>query len=82
MNKQESKQKLEEEKKKILEALESMGRMDKKTHDWVATSEGAGSPEADSNEKADQNEEYELNSSIVDILEERLKAVEKDLEEK
>lgn len=67
---------LEVEKSKLIKELETVGR--KNPHvpgDWEAVATDLDSDSADENETADEIEEYENNSGIVDKLEVQLQNV-------
>jgi RNA polymerase-binding transcription factor DksA len=71
---------LEEEKKKLIKELETVGRKNTKVPgDWEAVATDLDSDSADENETADELEEYEGNIGIVDKLEVQLNSVEKAL---
>lgn len=73
-------EKLEQEKKVLLEELGQLGRVNQKTGDWESTPEEAGAPQADPNDAADRFEGFEERSSTLDSLESRLREVEAALE--
>lgn len=75
------KNKLEEEKKVLLEELNSIGKVDEKG-DWEAVPEGEMSTQEvqDEADMADKAEDYEKRSSILNSLEKRLGDINSALE--
>lgn len=75
------KNKLEEEKKVLLEELNSIGKVDK-NGDWEAAPEGEMSSQEvqDEADMADKAEDYEKRSSILNSLEKRLGDINNALE--
>ncbi len=77
---EELKNKLEKEKDILLGELKSVGRINPENkEDWEGTPGDLDISEADSNEVADKIEEFEERSATEEELEERLKEVEKAL---
>jgi RNA polymerase-binding transcription factor DksA len=70
---------LEEEKKKLIKELETVGRKTNVPGDWEAVATDLDSDSADENEVADEQEEYKSNEGIVGKLEIQLQNVEKAL---
>ncbi len=79
MNKDIYKKKLEEEKKLLEEELGALGRIDKTTGEWEATPEAQTAPEADENDLADRNEDYEERTATMSALMARLEDIDKAL---
>ncbi len=74
------KEKLKEEKAKLVEELRGLGKViDKETGDWEAVAENT-TPEADENDLADKFEEFQERSSTLETLELQLKDVNLALE--
>ncbi len=77
------KEKLEGEKKTLLEELGALGKRNPTTNDWDAIPE-ENTFDSDENDRADRAEQFELDTSIVRTLESKLNSVEaalKKLEE-
>jgi len=77
------KNKLEEEKKILEEELESIGKIvNKKTEDWEASPESETNTQEvqDEGDMAERSEDYEERASQLDVLEERLRNINKALE--
>lgn len=75
MDKQIQKNKLEEEKKNLLESMSSLGKSDK-TGDWETTLGDDNEQEVqDEADMAERSEEYQENTEILNNLEERLKDI-------
>jgi RNA polymerase-binding transcription factor DksA len=71
---------LDEEKKKLIKELETVGRKNPKVAGgWEAVATDLDSDSADENEVADEQEEYKSNEGIVGKLEIQLQNVEKAL---
>lgn len=68
------KERLLEEKKTLLEELSRLGKRNPTTNDWDAVPKESAY-ESDENDRADRAEQYELDTSIVNTLESRLKDV-------
>lgn len=70
-------EKLEAEKKILIEELSSLGRFDEKTNDWQAVPiiEETTVHEADENDLADHDEDFQTRSSTLNSLETRLNEV-------
>lgn len=71
------KEKLEAEKKTLMDELSGLGTRDKESGDWEATSPiEAGEPtESDENDLASRSEGFEERSSTLGVLEARLRDV-------
>ena len=70
------KDKLIEEKERLLKELASIGRINPDNpDDWEAVPVDAGSRESDPNDKADMIEDYETNTAILKQLEIQLQDV-------
>jgi DnaK suppressor protein len=70
------KQKLEEEKKTLLQELMSLGKKDPVSGDWEAVPQAFEAGEADPNTNADRFEDFEEKSALVAPLEAKLDQVE------
>ena len=75
MDKKKIKEQLEEERDVLIEQLKDMGKMNPETGDWEPTPEDLGYTESDQNDIADRFEEYESRSSMMEVLEPRLKNI-------
>ena len=75
LDKQKIKEKLEKEKALLLEGLKDMGKRNTDTGKWEATPEEQDVPEADQNNMADRFEDFEAKSSMIKVLEKRLKSI-------
>ena len=75
MDKKKIKEQLEEERDVLIEQLKDMGKMNPETGDWEPTPEDLGYTESDQNDMADRFEEFESRSSMMEVLEPRLKNV-------
>ena len=75
------KTKLEEEKKLLEEELSSIAKYDDKTGDWEAMPESQTAPEADENDLADREENYNERVGTLSALEGRFNDVKNALEE-
>lgn len=72
--------KLMEEKGKLIEELSSISTQDPENPDnWQPVGDGSSQTSADSNKRADNIEEYESNTAIVNDLESRLLEVNNSL---
>ncbi len=71
---------LEEEQKLLTDELLGMGAYKDNGGTWQAKPSVQTAPEADMNDLADRNEDFEEKSSIVFTLGERMKDIEKALE--
>jgi DnaK suppressor protein len=75
MDKQTQKNKLEEEKKNLLQSMSPLGKSDK-TGDWETTLNDDNEQEVqDEADMAERAEEYQENTQILNNLEERLKDI-------
>ena len=70
------KQKLEEEKARLVAELNKIGKLDPETGEWEATPEAYDQSEADYTNAADRNEDFEEKSSLMTELEARYIEVE------
>ena len=75
LDKKKIKEKLETERDILVEQLKDMGKLDPETGDWEATPEEISSPESDQNDMADRFEDFEAKSSMIKVLEPRLKNI-------
>lgn len=81
LDKDKIKEKLEEEKNKLIGQLGDIGKLNPETGDWEAVPEEMSEPESDQNDMADRFEEFEGRSSTLNVLEERLRNVLKALKD-
>lgn len=70
------KTKLEEEKKVLEIELSSVAKKDPTTGNWNAVPESQSAPEADENDMASREEDYEERGALVEILGKRIKDIE------
>jgi RNA polymerase-binding transcription factor DksA len=75
LNKLKIKEKLEKERDMLLEQMKDMGKMNPKTGEWEATPENSTFKETDQNDMADRFEDFESKSSMIEVLEERLRSI-------
>lgn len=75
LDKKKIKEKLEQERDVLLNQMKDMGKLDPETGDWEATPEEMSGPELDPNDMADRFEDYESKSSMIKVLEPKLKNV-------
>ncbi|HPS21435.1 MAG TPA: hypothetical protein PLO44_01345 [Candidatus Paceibacterota bacterium] len=75
LDKKKIKEKLEKERDTLLEQMRDMGKLNPETGDWEAVPEEITTPESDPNDMADRFEDFEAKSSMIDVLEQRLKAI-------
>ena len=75
LDKKKIKEKLEKERDTLLEEMRDMGKLNPETGEWEATPEEIDHPEADQNDMADRFEDFEARSSMIKVLEPRLKNV-------
>lgn len=79
---EEYKNKLENEKKLLEEELSAIGKIvNKKIEDWKASPESETNTQEvqDEGDLAERSEDYEERASQLDVLEERLKSINKSL---
>lgn len=69
------KEKLEKERDALIAQLGDMGRLDPETNEWEATPEANEFKESDQNDMADRFEDFESKSSMIEVLEPRLKNI-------
>ena len=81
LDKKKIKEKLEKERDVILEELGDIGKLNPETGEWEATPEEQDVPESDQNDMADRFEEFESRSSMMRVLEPRLKSILKALKD-
>jgi RNA polymerase-binding transcription factor DksA len=79
IDKKKIKEKLEEERDRLLSELKDFGKLDPETMEWEATPEEVDHAEADQNDMADRFEDFEAKSSMIRALEPRLNNVLKAL---
>lgn len=75
MDKKKIKEKLEKERDVLVEQLKDIGKMNPENGEWEATPEELGYTESDQNDMADRFEEFESRSSMMKVLEPRLKNI-------
>jgi RNA polymerase-binding transcription factor DksA len=75
LDKKKIKEKLEKEKTLLIEEMKDMGKLNPETNEWEATLEEMGYIETDQNDMADRFEDFESKSSMMEILESKLKKV-------
>ncbi len=75
MDKKKIKEKLEKERDTLVEQLKDIGKMNPENGEWEATPEDLGYTESDQNDMADRFEEFESRSSMMKVLEPRLKNI-------
>jgi RNA polymerase-binding transcription factor DksA len=75
-----TKESLEQERDLLLSELKDIGVFDPETNRWQAVPMANNDYEADPNDMADRAEDFESRSSILDILQARLQAVNEKLE--
>ncbi len=75
MDKKKIKEKLEKERDVLVEQLKDIGKMNPENGEWEATPEELGYTESDQNDIADRFEEFESRSSMMKVLEPRLKNI-------
>ena len=76
------KNKLEEERKVLMADLSELGILNPETEDWEATPvpEEMAVSEADENDRADRDEDFQERTSTLNTLEERWREVKKALQ--
>ena len=75
LDKKKIKEKLEKERDILVEQMKDMGKMNPKTGEWEATPEELGYKDTDQNDMADRFEGFESRSSMLPVLEARLKSI-------
>ena len=75
LDKKKIKEKLEKERDMLLEQMKDMGKLNPKTGEWETIPEEIDIPEADQNDAADRFEDFEARSSMMKVLEPRLKGI-------
>jgi len=75
LDKKKIKEKLEKERDVLVEQMKGMGKMNPKTGEWEAIPEDRGYRDTDSNDMADRFEDFESRSSMLPVLEARLKSI-------
>lgn len=75
LDKKKIKDKLEKERDVLLGQMGDMGKMNPKTGEWEATPEDAQFKATDQNDMADRFEDFESKSSMIEVLEERLRSI-------
>lgn len=74
-----AKQELSSEKANIEADLADYAILDPQTNKWVALREQMNDNESDENDKANISEEYERRSALVDVMQNRLDAIQEKL---
>lgn len=75
LNRDKIKEELDKEKESLLEQLRDIGKLNPQTNEWEAVPEEMSHPESDLNDMADRFEDFESRSSMLKILEKRLKSI-------
>lgn len=75
LDKKKIKEKLEKERDMLVLQMKDFGKQNPKTGEWEATPEDLGYKATDQNEMADRFEDFESRSSMMEVLEARLKSV-------
>jgi RNA polymerase-binding transcription factor DksA len=75
LDKKKIKEKLEKERDELIEQMKDMGKLNTETGEWEAIPEEMDFPESDQNDMADRFEEFESRSSMIKVLEPRLKNI-------
>jgi RNA polymerase-binding transcription factor DksA len=75
LDKKKIKEKLEKERNVLVEEMKDMGKLNPETNEWEATPEETGYIETDQNDMADRFEDFESKSSMMEVLESKLKKV-------
>jgi DnaK suppressor protein len=75
LDKKEIKDKLEKERDILLEQMHGIGKLNSEINEWEATPEVMDFVETDQNEMADRFEDFEARSSMIKVLEARLKDI-------
>ena len=75
LDKKKIKEKLEKERDVLVEGMKDMGKLNPETNEWEATPEEMNYIETDQNDMADRFEDFESKSSMMKVLEAKLKNV-------
>jgi len=75
LDKKKIKEKLEKERDDLVEGLRDMGKLNPETGEWEATPGEMNYVETDPNDMADRFEDFESKSSMLRVLEGKLKGV-------
>ena len=75
LDKKKIKEKLEKERDILVEEMKDMGTLNPETNGWEAVPEEMGYVETDQNDMADRFEDFESKSSMMKVLESKLKKV-------
>lgn len=75
LDKKKTKDKLEKERDVLVEEMKDMGKLNPETNEWEATPEEMNYVETDQNDMADRFEDFESKSSMMKVLETKLKDV-------
>ena len=75
LDKKKIKEKLEKERDILVEQLKDIGKLNPETGEWEAIPEDQGYRDSDQNDMADRFEDFESRSSMLPVLEQRLKSI-------
>lgn len=75
LDKKKIKEKLEKERDVLVSEMKDMGKLNPETGEWEAVPEEMNYVETDQNDMADRFEDFESKSSMMKVLESKLKSV-------
>ena len=75
LDKKKIKEKLEKERDVLVSEMKDMGKLNPETGEWEAVPEEMSYVETDQNDMADRFEDFESKSSMMKVLESKLKSV-------
>lgn len=75
LDKKKIKENLEKERDVLVGQLKDIGKMNPETGEWEAIPEDLGYTESDQNDMADRFEDFESRSSMMKVLEPRLRTI-------
>ncbi|MEI6580771.1 MAG: TraR/DksA C4-type zinc finger protein [bacterium] len=75
LDKKKIKEKLEKERDILIEQMQDMGKLNPETNEWEATPLEMDYVETDQNDMADRFEDFESKSSMIRVLEPRLRDI-------
>lgn len=75
LDKKKIKEKLEKERNVLVSEMKDMGKLNPETGEWEAVPEEMNYIETDQNDMADRFEDFESKSSMMKVLESKLKSV-------
>ncbi|MEI8270024.1 MAG: TraR/DksA C4-type zinc finger protein [bacterium] len=75
LDKKKIKEKLEKERDVLVSQMKDLGKLNPETGEWEATPEDMGYIETDQNDMADRFEDFESKSSMIKVLESKLKKI-------